>query len=689
MAAASRVTVLTNLPGAMYARSGPLAQPTGLVLRQDGLLVGTASSGGTAGNGGLFTVAANGTYAEMMSLPSSLGPLEDVNQTSSIMSAPTLLLDGSANIYAWTFADGSGGVDYSGGSLFKVSLAGSVSTLYHFVPATGTTPAEVFQGPDGAFYGLAVAGVDFNDNVIFKLTPDGQESVLYRFPNAPPTGLVMGGDGNLYGVRPAGNQTVGGQTVSLPDVVFEVTPAGVFSVLHAFAAPDANGHNADGVMPNDLILAADGNFYGSTILGGSTGGGVVFRLTQGGQFTVLHTFDFLPGYSDASNGGYQTRSLQMGLDGNLYGVTYWGGANGWGSAFRLTTSGIYSTVHSFDRSTAAKPTSLVPGPFPRTFYGTTDIGGPQDGGTVFQMALSTKNDLGGTGYSKIIASAPGSLAVGGLTATGLVQTTNKSVAAGYYPVATGDFDGDGSQDVLWTSANNDLYIWYAHADGTFTSAYVGTYPAGWRVVGAGDIDGDGQDDILWINSSTHQFAYWLMKGATRVGSHTTSYAAGYYPVAFGDFDGDGKVDVLWSSANRDLWLWSSTGSGFASRYITTYPANWTISAVADLNGDGVDDLVWTNTNGTQWGYWLMHPNASPGVVSLQVPGSLAGYTVVAAGDYNGTGVADVIWRKGSQFVEWNNLGNCANNGACPSQTTTMQLTLPAGSTLLNTGIPSQ
>ncbi|MBD8881983.1 VCBS repeat-containing protein [Rhodanobacter sp. 7MK24] len=127
-----------------------------------------------------------------------------------------------------------------------------------------------------------------------------------------------------------------------------------------------------------------------------------------------------------------------------------------------------------------------------------------------------------------------------------------------------------------------------------------------------DINGDCTSDLLWMNDETHQFGWWLLypvpypKGTiTTQASQIISVTPGYWIAATGDFNNDGLADLVWTSNSRDLYLWTSHGSGFDAAYIGTYPAGWTLVGAADIDGDGYDDLIWENQSACEFGYWLM------------------------------------------------------------------------------------
>jgi uncharacterized repeat protein (TIGR03803 family) len=146
-----------------------------------------------------------------------------------------------------------------------------------------------------------------------------------------------------------------------------------FSVLHAFA-----GGN-DGAQPAaSLLLASDGNFYGTTAAGGPYNLGTVYRMTPSGTVTIVYAFS-------GSDGNDPTAPLLQGADGLLYGTTRSGG--GYGDIFSMALDGSsYTPVYAFNPSSGSEPTNGLVQAADGSFYGTTWVGGDYSDGTVFRMA---------------------------------------------------------------------------------------------------------------------------------------------------------------------------------------------------------------------------------------------------------------------------------------------------------------
>jgi uncharacterized repeat protein (TIGR03803 family) len=165
--------------------------------------------------------------------------------------------------------------------------------------------------------------------VVFKLTPNvsgtWQESVLYSFTNAPDGAfpqygsLVMDAQGNLYGTTQAGGAKDRG-------AVFKVNSSGQESVLYSFT-----GVSGDGIYPyGGVVLDSLGNLYGTTYQGGTNNYGVVFSVSAGGVETILHSFS-----GGGTDGAHPSAALVMDGQGNLYGTTEAGGTSGYGIVYKL------------------------------------------------------------------------------------------------------------------------------------------------------------------------------------------------------------------------------------------------------------------------------------------------------------------------------------------------------------------
>jgi len=349
-------------------------------------------------------------------------------------------LDG--NVYGAASAGGADGV----GTVFKVTPHHGITTLYNFCSQTncadGQYPdAGLTLGTDGNFYGTTgwgganICGPNLGCGTIFKITPAGKLTTLYSFcsqPNCvdgtnPEAVLLQGLDESLYGTTVAGGDNGFG-------TVFKLTPSGVTTLYSFCSQPNcADGQSSYG----GLILATDGNFYGTTGRGGANGGGTIFKLTEGGSFSTLYTFCSQPGCLD---GAAPYGGLIQAIDGNLYGTTL-GGANcnilyGCGTIFRITLTGTLTSLYNFCQTNCLDGGSPWAGLLQATdgnLYGTTSDGGLNNGGTIFR---STTDGMLTTLYSFYYGENP---------MAGVVQGTNGNI---YGTTSRGGSYGVGTVDSL-------------------------------------------------------------------------------------------------------------------------------------------------------------------------------------------------------------------------------------------------
>lgn len=357
--------------------------------------------------------------------------------------------------------------------------------LYDFNCNTGGCnpfdSGQLTQGVDGNLYGTTQQGGRNGFGTIFMVTPSGAHTDLWQFDGTnganPYGGLTLASDGNFYGTTTSGGKGYG--------IVFRFTAPATFKVLHVFTytdgttpesapveAKDGNLYgatysgttyrislpagtytklpsNTPGFTFDPLLLASDGNLYGTTFNGGAFGPGTVFRMTTGGAIKTIYSFS-----GTAGDGAFPNSPLTQASDGNLYGTTHDGGANGSGMVFRLTLAGKFTALHSFDvyqgsfktNNDGGGPVAGLLAASDGNLYGANSLGGANGNGTLF---LVTKGGI----FDKLF-DFPGELDGGPSPYATLMQHTNGS----YYGVTNDGFSTGGGNFYSLTPPNPILTL---------------------------------------------------------------------------------------------------------------------------------------------------------------------------------------------------------------------------------------
>ena len=259
----------------------------------------------------------------------------------------SLVLGSDGNFYGTT-----GGGASNLGTVFKITPGGTLTTLYSFCSLTncadGYYPYAGLIEVGGNFYGTTEEGGENGAGTVFKLIPSPTTpwtlTTLYSFCTLtnctdgghPYAGLIQASDGNFYGTTEGFGANHGG-------TAFKLTPSGGLTSLYSWCSQT---NCTDGEGPSSgVIEGTDGNFYGTTVLGGA-GTGTVFMLTPSATtpwpLTLLHSF------TNDYNGESPQAGLIQGSDGNFYGTTSGGGTNAeGGTVFKIGPSGGLTTLYSF------------------------------------------------------------------------------------------------------------------------------------------------------------------------------------------------------------------------------------------------------------------------------------------------------------------------------------------------------
>ncbi len=331
----------------------------------------------TGSGGTVFKITTKGVLTTLYTFCPSGDPCLEGAQPEA-----GLVLGTDGNFYGTAANGGANGV----GTVFQVTAAGKLTALHSFDSTDGANPeVGLIQASNGELFGTTSIGGSSDVGTIFDITTAGTFNSLLNFIGSngdyPDGRLIQGSDGNFYGTTEEVNSGSG--------TVFKMTPAGKLTTLHKFT-----GSGSDGAGPTSaLVQASNGDFYGTTQAGGTHGNGTVFQITPAGKLTTLYSFC---AKTDCTDGSNPSAGLIQATDGNLYGTTFSGGGNeapcngSCGTIFRITTAGALTTLYNF-----CSKSGCVDGSQPEeglvqdtngAFYGMTYYGGTDGLGTVFSLS---------------------------------------------------------------------------------------------------------------------------------------------------------------------------------------------------------------------------------------------------------------------------------------------------------------
>jgi len=352
----------------------------------NGTVYGTTYQGGSSNLGTVFVVDNKGKETVLHNFAGSDG----AHPVGSLIQGPGRGLGRSP----LTFFGTTGGGGSSGyGTVFKLVNNNVETVLHSFAQSDGATPQAgmaVLTNGNGTlldFFGTTETGGANGFGNVFQLDTSGVETVLHDFAGAPTDGAYpfygslvtkfpRWREAILYSTTEAGGASDAG-------TVFAVNPkTGAYKILWNFTG------GADGGYPyGPVVLDKKGSLWGTTTKGGADGFGTVFEISKKGVETVIYSF------SGGTDGATPYGGLAPDGQGNFFGTTLAGGANGDGTVFEISSTGTETVIHSFDCATdGCNPSaSLVrtrPEPsfgVPAVLYGTTVQGGTGGYGTVFVL----------------------------------------------------------------------------------------------------------------------------------------------------------------------------------------------------------------------------------------------------------------------------------------------------------------
>jgi uncharacterized repeat protein (TIGR03803 family) len=583
----------------------------GLVADTAGDLFGTTATGGAYGNGTVFEIAK--TASGYSSTPITLASFD---YTDGDGPAGSLIMDAAGDLFGTTSYGGA----YGNGTVYEIAHTGP--GRYSSTPITLVSFEGTYNSSDG------------EDNVV-----------------GPNAGLIADTAGNLYGTTQAGGANGDG-------TVFEITDSGFVP----FATTNPIVVNVQNIsVPEDEAIAGASLVAGISNPNGDsiTAYSFIDQGGDGGHFLL--------------NGVAQPDNQAISVPLNALGSIEYVGGTMLGSE-TLEVAVYDRTTNSYSNDSQLTATTTVESASDFTGNGVSDVlweyedqvnpldpdddqvaiwlmnGTTPTATSIIQQVppnwqAITTGDFTGDGKADILWEYADNMnpldPVNGYVGIWLMNGTTpvseqviQQVPFDWKPIATGDFSGNGTDDIVWEYEDNanpsdpnngDVAIWMMNNGMPSSEQIIQQVPGSWHIITTGDFSGNGASDLLWqyensanpSDPNNGEVAIWMMNGTTPVSEQIIGQPpASWHPVATGDFSGNGMDDIVWEYDNStnpldpnngDVAIWMMDGATPVSeQVIQQVPTSWQVVTTGDFFGNGKDDIVRQNTNNGSAAIWQMN-----------------------------------------------------------------------------------